>query len=166
MPRPSSTLRLGDRCPDFQLRDAITGATRDLGTLLQDRRALLLVFHRGMWCPNCRGQLGELEEAWPACERQGIAVAVVLAQRCRKIAEAVARRRTGYSFPILCDRERDVIKRYGVWHPIGLSSFNTAHPACFLIEAGSRCVRYSFVGSTQFARAPMAAILDAAGDRA
>jgi hypothetical protein len=49
MPRPSSTLHLGDRAPDFQLRDAVTGAARTLDDLLLDRRALLLVFHRGMW---------------------------------------------------------------------------------------------------------------------
>jgi peroxiredoxin len=49
MPRPSSTLRLGDVAPDFQLRDALGGSTRALDDLLLDRRALLLVFHRGMW---------------------------------------------------------------------------------------------------------------------
>ena len=49
MPRPSTTLRLGDAAPEFQLTDAATGATRSLTDLLRDRRGLLLVFHRGMW---------------------------------------------------------------------------------------------------------------------
>lgn len=49
MPRPSSTLRLGDAAPPFTLRDATTGREVDLDELLTGRRALLLVFHRGMW---------------------------------------------------------------------------------------------------------------------
>jgi hypothetical protein len=49
MPRPSTTLRLGDTAPEFQLIDAATGASRSLTELLRDRRGLLLVFHRGMW---------------------------------------------------------------------------------------------------------------------
>ena len=49
MPRPSTTLRLGDRAPAFELRDAAANVTRSLDSLLRDRRAVLLVFHRGMW---------------------------------------------------------------------------------------------------------------------
>jgi peroxiredoxin len=49
MPRPSTTLHLGDTAPDFQLTDAATGTARSLTSLLADRRGLLLVFHRGMW---------------------------------------------------------------------------------------------------------------------
>lgn len=49
MPRPSTTLRLGDVAPDFQLRDAASGATRSLNELLEGKRGLLVVFHRGMW---------------------------------------------------------------------------------------------------------------------
>jgi peroxiredoxin len=49
MPRPSTTLHLGDTAPDFALRDAASGTTRSLTDLLRSRRGLLLVFHRGMW---------------------------------------------------------------------------------------------------------------------
>jgi peroxiredoxin len=90
---------------------------------------------------------------------------VILAQRCRKVAEAVVQRRVSYSFPILCDEDRVVIKRYGVWHPIGFAAFNTTHPACFLIDAQSHRLRYAFVGSSQFMRVPMGAILDAAREQ-
>ena len=48
MPRPSSTLRLGDRVPTFLLRDAISDSTFDLDSLLAGHRGLLLVFHRGI----------------------------------------------------------------------------------------------------------------------
>ena len=49
MPRPSTTLHLGDTAPEFQLLDAATGAPRSLTELLRHRRGLLLIFHRGMW---------------------------------------------------------------------------------------------------------------------
>ena len=49
MPRPSSTLRLGDCAPEFSLRDAAADVPVTLDSLLADRRGLLLVFHRGMW---------------------------------------------------------------------------------------------------------------------
>ena len=92
---------------------------------------------------------------------RGVAIAMVLGQSCRKIADAVARWGAVYPFPLLCDEGRAVIKRYGVWHPLGLDAFNTAHPASFLIDARERRLRYAFVGRTQFARAPLAAILAA-----
>ncbi len=87
---------------------------------------------------------------------------MVLAQACDRIAAALERYGAVYPFPLLCDPDRAVIKRYGVWHPVGFDSFNTAHPACFLIDAAQRRIRYAFVGSSQFARAPVDAMLSAA----
>ncbi|HEX5179925.1 MAG TPA: hypothetical protein VFW04_11380 [Gemmatimonadaceae bacterium] len=49
MPRPSSTLRLGDRAPEFSLCDAAANTPVTLDALLEHRRGALLVFHRGMW---------------------------------------------------------------------------------------------------------------------
>ena len=77
--------------------------------------------------------------------------------------EAAAGERRGYPFPLLCDEDRAVIKRYGVWHPIGIDAWNIAHPASFLIDAKRR-IRYAFVGRTQFARAPLARILETAAE--
>lgn len=162
MPRPSSSLRLGDPAPAFALHDAATDATVSLDTMLDGRRGALVVFHRGMWCPNCRGQLGELGDQMPRLTAAGLGVAAILAQSCARMAATLQRRGVPYPFPLLCDPDRAVIKRYGVWHPIGLDSLNTAHPACFLIDAAQRRIRYAFVGSNQFARAPVDALLAAA----
>ncbi len=105
----------------------------------------------------------ELQDAVPGLAAERVRPAVILAQRCDRIAESIQRAGASYPFPVLCDPEREVIKRYGVWHPIGLDAFNSAHPATFLIDADRR-VRYCFVGSTQFQRARMSDIL-AAGSR-
>jgi peroxiredoxin len=49
MPRPSSTLHLGDTAPAFTLTDAQNGEETSLAELLRERSGLLLVFHRGFW---------------------------------------------------------------------------------------------------------------------
>ena len=49
MAGPRRTLRLGDVAPAFRLTDAISGASMDLASLLDERAGLLLVFHRGFW---------------------------------------------------------------------------------------------------------------------
>jgi len=161
MPRPSSTLRLGDRVPPLHLRDAVSDSTFDLDSLLAGHRGLLLVFHRGMWCPSCRRQLTELEGAVPTLERTAIRVAAVLAQAWFRVRVSLEKLAQPYRFPILCDGDRSVIKAYGVWHPLGIDAFNSAHPASFLIDE-ARVLRYSFVGSSQFQRAPMSDILGVA----
>jgi peroxiredoxin len=82
----------------------------------------------------------------------------VLAQAWYRVRVSLEKLGEPYRFPILCDGDRAVVKAYGVWHPLGIDAFNSAHPASFLIDA-ARVLRYSFVGSTQFQRAPMGDIL-------
>jgi len=55
---------------------------------------------------------------------------------------------TGLPFDILIDKSRAVIKTYGVWHAFGLSAWNIAKPALFLIDR-SGAIRYSFVANSQ-----------------
>jgi peroxiredoxin len=46
------------------------------------------------------------------------------------------------------DESRDVLKAYGVWHAFGMSAWNIARPALFLIDR-SGAIRYSFIGQRQ-----------------
>ena len=92
-------------------------------------------------------------------------MAVILGQKCKAIAASMTRSTATLPFPILCDESRDVIKQYGVWHPIGVDAFNMSRPASFLIEAPSGAIRYMFVGSAQFERADLDSILAAAARR-
>ena len=55
---------------------------------------------------------------------------------------------TGLPFDILVDEKRDVLKAYGVWHKVGLASWNIARPALFLIDQ-SGAIRYSFIAERQ-----------------
>ena len=40
------------------------------------------------------------------------------------------------TFPLLTDKEREVIKNYGVYHWLGLDAYNIARPATFVIDKG------------------------------
>ena len=55
---------------------------------------------------------------------------------------------TGLPFNILIDKSRAVLKAYGVWHAFGLSAWNIARPALFLIDP-SGAIRYSFIANRQ-----------------
>jgi peroxiredoxin len=55
---------------------------------------------------------------------------------------------TGLPFDILIDERRDMSRAYGVYHRMGLTAYNIARPAVFLIDQDAR-IAYSFIGDTQ-----------------
>lgn len=78
---------------------------------------------------------------------------------------AVVRRyveESGLPFHILVDESREVTKRYGVWHRLGLDAWNISRPALFVIDR-TGVVRAVFVGESQ-EEFPSAQQIDAALD--
>lgn len=73
-------------------------------------------------------------------------VVTVLAQS----REAVRRHieETGLPFDILVDEKRTVVKSYGVWDAIGMTAWNIAKPALFLIDR-SGAIHYSYIANRQ-----------------
>ena len=55
---------------------------------------------------------------------------------------------TGLPYNILVDQTRDVLKAYGVWHAVGLTAWNIARPALFLVDQSGK-IRYSAVAERQ-----------------
>ena len=55
---------------------------------------------------------------------------------------------TGLPFNIHVDESRKVLKAYGVWHPVGLTAFNIARPALFVIDP-TGAIRYSLIADRQ-----------------
>jgi peroxiredoxin len=55
---------------------------------------------------------------------------------------------TGLPFDVLCDERRRVIRAYGVWHRIGIVTWNRARPAAFLINRDGM-IRASWIGNNQ-----------------
>ena len=70
----------------------------------------------------------------------------VLAQNREAVRRYVEE--TGLPFDILIDAQREMVKAYGVWHPIGLTALNISHPAVFLVNQDGS-IAYSFVGDHQ-----------------
>jgi peroxiredoxin len=86
---------------------------------------------------------------------------VIVGQRGAKVAEY--HRDHGLGFPILVDPDRSVIKRYGVYHRLGLTAFNIARPAVFIVDREQR-IRFRYVSKGQSDR-PDHALLVAALQR-
>lgn len=103
-------------------------------------------------------QLQEVGQQWSA---RGIHAVGIVGQR----PEPVQRLRTkrGIAFPILIDADRSVIKRYGVYHLIGVDALNIARPAVFVIDTQG-VVRWQHVGRHQADRPSIAQIEDALAD--
>jgi peroxiredoxin len=71
---------------------------------------------------------------------------VIVGQRGAKVAEYHGTH--GLDFPILVDSDRSVIKRYGVYHRFGLTAFNIARPAIFIIDRQQH-IRFLYVSKGQ-----------------
>jgi peroxiredoxin Q/BCP len=107
---------------------------------------VILAFHRGTWCPNCRTRFAELAMNAPAYTAKGWQVVAVVAQSSTAVRRYVEDK--GLPFNILIDTSRDVAKAYGVWQRIGIDAWNIARPSLFLIERDGK-IRYSFVAGRQ-----------------
>lgn len=70
----------------------------------------------------------------------------IVAQRTEKVEGY--RRSHHFRIPILIDSDRSVIKRYGVYHRLGLTAFDIARPATFIIDRDG-CIRFIYVAEGQ-----------------
>lgn len=57
--------------------------------------------------------------------------------------------RKGITYPLLVDKDRSVIKSYGVYHWLSFEAYNIARPATFIIDKFG-IIRYMYIGSHQF----------------
>jgi peroxiredoxin len=132
------------QAPPFSLPNQ-KGQTNALQDYLK-KGPVLLAFHRGTWCPNCRRKFGELAQHSPEYVARGVQVVTVVAQSSDAVRRYVEDQ--GLPFNILIDESRDVLKAYGAWHRLGLDAWNIARPALFYIDR-DRSVRYSFIADSQ-----------------
>ncbi len=57
--------------------------------------------------------------------------------------------RNGIMFPLLVDKDRSVIKSYGVYHWLSFEAYNIARPATFIIDKLG-IIQYMYIGTHQF----------------
>ena len=67
--------------------------------------------------------------------------------------------RHNITFPLLIDKDRGVIKSYGVYHWLGIDAYNIARPATFVIDKMG-VIRFIYVGSHQFDLAKYADLIE------
>lgn len=67
--------------------------------------------------------------------------------------------KNGITFPLLVDKTRNVIKRYGVYHWLSLEAYNIARPATFIIDTAG-LIRYMYIGTHQFDLVKQAEVLE------
>jgi len=73
-------------------------------------------------------------------------VVAVVAERSEPVRRYVEEH--GLPFNILIDAEREVARAYGVWQRFGLTAWNIARPALFLIDRQGR-VRFRYIAARQ-----------------
>jgi peroxiredoxin len=78
MTSTSTTVKVGDLAPDFQLRAVDRDATVTLADY-RGRSVLLLALFRGLYCPFCRRAISQMANARPKLEPLGVESLAVVA---------------------------------------------------------------------------------------
>jgi peroxiredoxin len=104
-------LAVGRKAPAFSLRDQ-SGRPQTLNSLKGTKGTVLLFFSSADWCPFCKGQLVELQNALPRFEKQGIKVAA-MSYDSPEILKFFADRQK-IQYPLLGDPQSKTIVAYGV----------------------------------------------------
>jgi peroxiredoxin len=103
---PPAGLPAGSPAPEFSLEDA-TGGRLSLASLLERKRPLMLVFS-DPGCGPCTALLPELAE-WQRDDASGLTIALI-SEGDRAHAQGKAEEHGLIN--VLCDRDRDVFRRY------------------------------------------------------
>lgn len=101
-----------DIAPDFTVVDA-EGATVSLSSLLD--RPVILNFW-ATWCPPCRGELPEFQQAYETYGEQVRFLMVNLTDGVSETVDSVTEfvQENGYSFPVYFDTEGSAVQAYGL----------------------------------------------------
>lgn len=105
-----SSLKQGDRIPDFMLPDA-RGRLVSSRELLE-RGPIILGFFRGDWCPYCNLELEALQDSLGAIEECGAILVAVTPDT--GAAFAAPHKRHALSFTILSDADNGLALQFGV----------------------------------------------------
>ncbi|MBC7973179.1 MAG: AhpC/TSA family protein [Verrucomicrobia bacterium] len=104
------SLRVSNQAPNFTLSGART-APVDLQALLS-RGLVVLSFFQGNWCPFCRLELVEWQEALPAIRALGASF-IAISPQAPIHARAVVQQHN-LSYPVLSDRGNQVARQFGL----------------------------------------------------
>jgi peroxiredoxin len=169
-----TALNVGDKAPDFKLKDQ-KGADVTLSQLLKNG-PVILTWYRGGWCPNCNIALKDLQGGLPSFTAAGatlVAISPELPDNSLSTSEKHA-----LTFPVLSDVGLKVADAYGISYTLdeatstrynagfGLNTWNgdTSNrlplPVTYVVDREGVIV-YRFIDTDIRKRAPHADILKA-----
>jgi peroxiredoxin len=106
----SSSLKSGDRLPDFEL-PTVEGRLIASHELLQ-KGPLVISFFRGGWCPYCTLELKALQQSLPEIERLGATLVAITPDTGAALASA--KRKNGLAYEVLSDVDNGVGLTFGI----------------------------------------------------
>lgn len=148
----STTLKLGDRAPNFTLPD-LDGRPFELADVIQGGSALLS-FAPGIWSQTTRRQIDEFEDAHSMLGEIGVIPLIVVTQRAEDARRSLQAHLSGpqrkltqpaLSFPILADHHRTAARDYGVFRAFSLDGIRVTRPAVFFINPTGE-IAFAYVG--------------------
>lgn len=111
---PSPGLKVGDKAPDFTLKNAF-GQDVKLSTVLKSG-PVILSFYRGAWCPYCNLQLHTLHKSMPLFKKYGAQLILVTPQTPDKSKGQIEKDK--YIFEVLSDLDSKVMKQYKLFYKL------------------------------------------------
>ncbi len=111
---PSPGLKVGDKAPDFTLKNAF-GKKVTLSNALK-KGPVILSFYRGAWCPFCNLQLHTLHKSMPAFKKYNAQLVLVTPQTPDKSKEQLEKDK--YSFEVLSDLDSKVMQSYKLFYKL------------------------------------------------
>lgn len=124
--------------PAFALPRLDNGSVLSLASLLG--KAVVINFWAS-WCPPCKTEAPALQRLYERFRRQGLVVLGVDQEDFRGDARRFARR-YGFTFPIVHDRDKTMVGRFGV----------TGYPETYFIDRSGRIVGDRITGPVDSSR--------------
>jgi peroxiredoxin len=136
---------IGDKAPDFALYDA-DRKVRRLSEFLVKGRRTIIAFFPGAFTSVCTQEMCTFRDMYG--ELEGLHGQVVGISVDAPFAQKAFAEKNGLSFPLLCDFDRKVVRKYGVeWKDLGgVAGYVCANRAIFVVD-DLGVVRYKWVAS-------------------
>lgn len=124
-------LSIGEKAPDFELPDTEFNTVK-LSDLLKKGKPVILLFFPLAFSPVCTKELCTFRDRMTSLERAEATVAAISADSPYCLKEFKERNRI--SFYLLSDYNREVIKKYGVYHETLATLKDVPKRAVFIIN--------------------------------
>ena len=134
IPAAPPAVAVGDRAPDFMLKDQ-NGKDVRLSDKTDEGR-VVLIFFRGKYCLACRAALRGLLPRYPdfrSSKVEIVAVGPVTPEEAKSF---------DLPFPVLSDLEFEATRKYGLFHEKGLMGKDVPRPTTLFLDKGTRTIRW------------------------